>query len=441
MRQLLSLIIIFSTIYISTAQTETGQDPILHIDAKPYASKYLRLGYFYGRQTFLADSLKLDAQGKGQFNLGDHPEIYLIMPPQAEPVELLSDGTSGIRLTLFEDSDYRIDGNSVTKGYDEYYRLLLRDKVSSEDMDKMRDRLLSQHEGDLLGNFLKSLEKPEIPSPEIPEYVHNRDSFRLKFSLQYYQDHYLDPLVLSDPGLIYTPVLEDRVIRYFSGICNQEPLELTGKVDAFFKREMHSETRKFLTEKLLRHYSLNMHKPLEEYVYLHIVKNYYLTGMTGWSTDKQLKQFAGSYSRRHPASLLQVAPNLELPDQRGNLQTLNDNKSSYTLIIFWDYSCDYCRKALEDIVKVWKNYNKSDIQIFTVFTGENLNIWKAYLDQKLPAGWTNTYLTASSGVLAEYNVEKLPSMFLLNDRRVIVDKNFTVDEFETFLKSLEGIKK
>ncbi len=440
MRQLL-IIVIISVIYNCSSYAFPSQDFGIHIHAPAFPNQVITLGYYLGNQTFLLDSILLDTEGTGDYHDLYHKGIYLLVFPDEYTIEVMVDGTGPVNLSRQGmEKSARIEGNDVAVGYNSYFLMTQNRQGDRDSVLHNLSLLMEKNSGNLLGNYLESLQNPEPVLPEISPDTPNPDSIRLLSTYRYYEEHYLDNLVLTDPGLIYTPVLEDKVIRYISRLSEQKPFRLSGQIDALMAREMDQEVRRFLLEMLLRYYSAKVNKPVEEYMYLYLVKNYFLNGEAAWIGDQQMKVLSQSYTERLPASLLQPAPEIELPDRRRENRSIRSIEAPYTLLIFWDYSCDHCRRALEDIVKTWRSRPESGVEVFAVFTGENLNVWEAYLEQKLPAEWTHVYLTSGSPVLYEYHVDRLPSMFLLNERKIIIDKSFTATDFSDFLEELTGPK-
>lgn len=69
------------------------------------------------------------------------------------------------------------------------------------------------------------------------------------------------------------------------------------------------------------------------------------------------------------AKIGESAPHLELPNLSGQTVTLRDFRGSETLMLFWNPSCGFCRKMLDDL-KAWEaNPPKGAPQLLLVSTG------------------------------------------------------------------------
>lgn len=117
--------------------------------------------------------------------------------------------------------------------------------------------------------------------------------------------------------------------------------------------------------------------------------------------------------------------------------TLSSLKGKYILLSFWNASCGPCRRENK---KISGDYNrlKNKIAIVSFSTDKNKSAWlKASKDDNIL--WTNiSDLKGSNGkIKTQYNVQAIPTSYLINKEGVIVEKFIGLDD--DFLNQLEKL--
>ena len=133
-----------------------------------------------------------------------------------------------------------------------------------------------------------------------------------------------------------------------------------------------------------------------------------------------------------------IPPDIALPDKSGQIIKLSSIKNNkYILIDFWASWCSPCRKQNPNLVKVYNKYHNKGFEIYGVSLDKNLDTWiKAIEDDKLP--WINVSDLKywNSVVVSLYNIQAIPSNFLLNSEGKIIAKNLSVEELNSKLNEL-----
>lgn len=142
----------------------------------------------------------------------------------------------------------------------------------------------------------------------------------------------------------------------------------------------------------------------------------------------------------------QNAPDFTLNDVNDKPVSLSSKigKSKLLLIDFWASWCGPCRAENPNVVKVWKEFNKKGLDIFSVSLdreGEKEKWAQAIKDDKLT--WTHVsdlkYWSCAAAKL--YAVNSIPANFLLDDKGTIIAKNLRGDELYNKVKELLTAKK
>ncbi len=459
----LTISIIYSTLLFGKKNCLISLD----INAADYTGQYIKLGHYYGNNSLLVDSFKVESNGTISYSDSIHTGIYLLITPSINSYEFMIAETSELSIQLPREKDngsLQITGNTVSEAFTKYLKQVqsiesrldslkilseksdsYAEKIAIQRISKMvrdsLDTIINEYivafPNTLLSHYLKSLLPVDMPAIKIPSQISNPDSFRWVKSHTYFREHYLDNVELNDNGLIYTPVLEDKIITYLTRIIEQKPLSITRAIDSLLPSIKEPEVSQYVTELLLNKYGGLKHKANEEYVYLHLIKFYYFSGNTPWASNRQIQLLNDEYNLLKPASLYQKAPEILLPDENDKPQSLYAIQADYLVIIFWDYECPHCRRALEDVRKVLQTQSEQNLEVFTVFTGKDLDVWKAFLARKIPHNWTNTHLDNKYATVRLYNISQTPSIFLLSSDKTILSKNFTASTLDSSLNKIQ----
>ncbi len=107
------------------------------------------------------------------------------------------------------------------------------------------------------------------------------------------------------------------------------------------------------------------------------------------------------------------APDFNLKDQYGVIQSLENYKGKVIFLNFWATWCPPCKKEMPDIENIYKEYgeNKKDVIILGV-NSEKENEVKKFLKDK---GYTfPTVIDENSEVMRKYFIQAFPTSFVID---------------------------
>ncbi|CCG53735.1 Thiol:disulfide interchange lipoprotein precursor [Flavobacterium indicum GPTSA100-9 = DSM 17447] len=121
--------------------------------------------------------------------------------------------------------------------------------------------------------------------------------------------------------------------------------------------------------------------------------------------------------------------------------SLKESMGKVTIIDFWASWCGPCRKENPNVVALYNELHSKGLNIIGVSLDEDASKWKeAIAKDKLT--WTHvSNLKGWKDPIAQmYNVDQIPSTFILDEKGTIVAKDLRGEELKAKVKALLGVK-
>ncbi|KAF2331310.1 TlpA family protein disulfide reductase [Flavobacterium daemonense] len=131
-----------------------------------------------------------------------------------------------------------------------------------------------------------------------------------------------------------------------------------------------------------------------------------------------------------------IAPEIELPDTKGNVVSLSSFRGSLVLVDFWASWCGPCIKEQPALLKLHNAY-PDKLSIYSVSMDTKKPLWTAAIAKgKLP--WTNVSDLKywSSPVVSAYMLQSVPLNFLIDKNGIILAKNIHGKALEDMVNGL-----
>jgi len=126
-------------------------------------------------------------------------------------------------------------------------------------------------------------------------------------------------------------------------------------------------------------------------------------------------------------------PDISLPDVSGDTVSFSDLNNKMVLLSFWSSTNNDCVERNLRLKQVYQKYHNKGFEIYQVSLDKNKERWnKAINFDELP--WINVHSTKGSEYAAKiYNVQELPTDYLIKNGEELIAKNPGIKELERHL--------
>ncbi len=133
-----------------------------------------------------------------------------------------------------------------------------------------------------------------------------------------------------------------------------------------------------------------------------------------------------------------LAPEISLPDPKGDTIKLSSTRGSVVLLDFWASWCAPCRKENPNLVNAYNTYHKKGFQIFQVSLDKTKDAWIKGIEDDHLDKWIHVSDVKywQSVVVPLYKIESIPCNFLLDKEGRIIATNLRGEQLQTRLASI-----
>jgi thiol-disulfide isomerase/thioredoxin len=474
MKKIISVLAL-SFLFATSALAKDGYSiKVKFADAK---DSLVYLCHYFGKNTtvFKDDSVKLNNKGEAIFNSDKKivGGIYMLLfADKSASMEMIISNGDNFSLEVTKSNIYstaKFTGKSENEGFYEYQRFLttygreyqkiegeLATAKSKKDSTAVYDKLKTKgkeliafranysqkNPNTFLRKLFDAVDEPEIPTelPILPD--GKKDS---SYPRIFYKTHYWDKYDFRDDRLIYTPIYERKLEDYMTKLVIPVPDSVEAECDKLLtKTKGMEEGFKYTLWYLTRWTETSKVMGMDE-AFVYLVENYYMKGMATWIDSAQLEKYIKRARDIAPNMIGQPAMNLLMQDTTGNTTVpLSSVKANYTILIFWSPDCGHCKKEIPQFDSLYKAVlKKYDVKFYAVDADLETDKWKTFIkENKLGEGWIHVHDPKRvTNFRSFYDVYSTPTIYLLDDKKVIRGKRIDHNNITGLIEWLEKKKK
>jgi peroxiredoxin len=409
------------------------------------------------------DSTTVNPQGNFMFELNDTLQqgVYKIGLDQKNAASIVLSGEEEITIK----ADYgqlKADKITVTNSKEnEAYRFLLNEwnrmagrmvvlnieksQISTvdplyirktKDIDNKVRLVLQEHNVNLL--YLKETYPDTFMSevlvslsllPQLSDYPDLSDSYDNERAFMH--DYFFEFIDFGDERIIYNPFLAKKYFTYMDQYTHHTAEGFKDSADLILSKANENNTvREFTIQFLIDIFNERGPAELADYV----VDNY-VEGCGKPLSERTVEKIE-KFKRLRVG---QIAPEIVSKDADGNTITLSSliRKNDVLMVYFWAPWCEGCEAENPDIVRLYNKFKERGLDIYAVALDSDETKWLKAI-KKHRFSWTNVsdLREWESEAVKAYNVNKTPTIYLLDKKGMIMAKNLRGRELEIKVEGL-----
>ncbi|RLD48394.1 MAG: hypothetical protein DRI94_12590 [Bacteroidetes bacterium] len=427
----------------------------LKINFKNIKNSDLYLGYYYGKKTYVIDTVKINDKGFAEFKSADKLPVglYFIALPNLKYFEIILDKNQKFTVNVkdikllekisFENSQqntnfykYKINiaqlfvksGLLVNRlqinrnNKDSIFEIQKQINTFNKKIKNYKLKVITNNKGTFLAEMINSMIEPDINEfNKLPQNTNMQIQNKLRY--QYYKNHFFDNYNFSNPSLLRSQILDNKLNLFFKKVLKHNPDTIINEIKKLTKKAEKNKSVYIFTIDWLFNYYKDYNKKLGyDKIFVFLVDNFIKTNKITWIDDKTKQIYLQTAEILRPVLIGKIAPELKLKNQNDTIVSLTKKYADVTILLFWSLDDEKSSQAIIDIIDALIEFKDKDIQVYSVCVNSNINDWKStpLTERK---NWINVCDDLNKVNSSGYYLQKVPRIMILDYQKKILTNN------------------
>lgn len=308
-----------------------------------------------------------------------------------------------------------------TPGYDELQadRAALVDKRLA-----FQDELFAQAPQSLFTSYKRAGRNPQLRI--IRDEAGNLDE---KAQVAAFRDEFWDSVDFSDPRLLNTPVIFNKLKRYMKELTPQNANAIIESADKLLVKVLpYDEYFKFAANWITLQYEVGKTPVMDgAAIHVHMIQNYFTRDRAFWADSMTVFGLQQRADQMAHSLVGQPGPDITVPGIDGQPKRLYDSQKEYVAVFMYNPDCEHCIEETPKLVRAYQDL-KNDVDIYAIALDTEDAKWKTFVRNNGMQDFVNVYDPTNRSIFKTYYVDNTPELYLLNRDRTIVAKNLKVNQ-------------
>ncbi len=300
---------------------------------------------------------------------------------------------------------------------------------------------IATHPNHLLSRFLYAMSDVEVPM-DVQKSTDSNAAYK------YYKEHYWDHIDFNEDGLVRVPlnILKQKFDFFFDKVIPPDADMCIKVADLLLAKSENSvEVEKYIIWYLTNRFETSNIMGMDK-AFVITAQKTYCSGKAWWIDSATVRHMCDNARDREPSNIGKPGVPLELADKDGIWHNTGEIKAPYTILIFWDPTCGHCREVMPKLAKIYNDNKAKGWKVVALSPSDKKKEWLEYQKEHpemseflhLLRGEVRSEAWAEN--LRKYYVIASPTIYILNENKVIEANRIDVDKIEDFLNHLTKLK-
>ncbi len=314
-------------------------------------------------------------------------------------------------------------------------------EVINKEIFDNRDKLIAKNPTSIMGVLFKGMKEPDTKKK--PVGITDEKKIQ-EFQYRYYKNNYWSDWDFNDDRLIYAPVYDDKLTKYFKQLIPSIPDSFNVEADKLMKRVKCGTDMYKYTFWWLAHYA-GVSKVMgmdESYVYM--IEQYVMNRDYCGHLDTATKRaYIEDAIRIAPNTIGKKGKDIVLPSNMEVSQSLHDlcKKGEITVLAFFDPTCHHCEVEVPAVDSALNAIEKElgiVVNRYVVQNADEDDKWRKFIkDKRLNNHYTHVHNPSRVGSYrVDYNIVSNPVFYLLDKNGIIKGKRLDHTNIGGLIKHL-----
>lgn len=458
------LLFVFSFLFVlaSYAQSSVNNSTYqIGVRAPSKAGKTVILAQYYQGKTYCMDSAVFSSSGiavlnpkeklpDGQYLIYIRPDIQLelLISNEQPNIRIDIDGkdAANSKITGSKDTqllwEYIREVNSISEQSDALQKQLKAQGLSAEKkkhietqiaaLDKKQsDYVASQiklHKDEWFATFIKGTVQVELPVKNV------KNTLDAEKNREYAKSHYFDNVSFTDPRLWRTNYFPELIDNYITNIIEQIPDTVANHASLLVGKSVGNDFCFIQMLSRLMNYSMQSKLMGMENVWAKLAEDYVFDKKNPLITMMQEVQMKDKYEPLKLNRIGMTGQNIRIADINGDTINTNDIKAEYTILYFYNPTCEHCKKItplLRD--NIYAKYKDKGLHVIAIDIDSDIDAWQNYVTTNKITDWTNCAdPNYKSDFWKYYDTGSIPAIYVLDRNKKIVARKIDEQNLEKF---------
>ncbi|MFN8353758.1 MAG: DUF5106 domain-containing protein [Spirosomataceae bacterium] len=415
----------------------------------------------YGKQYPIADTSKIDEEGNFVFE-GTKPleqGLYLIaFPGRGVEVIVTKEQHFSVEVdTARVVESIQVNGSPETQLYYEHHRTIL---ALNKDFDKrlqekglvnrdLKDLAFKEEWGKIQEELAKYLKKffrknsetftaklvRAYQDPDVPTLSKKGGGVDSLAMYYYGKAHYFDNIDFNDARLLYSPVIEQRLVKFVSTMLYPTADSINAAADYLLTKVNDPKVRKYIVIFFSKKYEI---PPTlgHDGIYTHVLEKYYLGEPTLWDSST-LVQVRRILKIQKPILMGKIIPDIILQDTLNQSFNLHGIQAKYLVLFLYNPGCGHCKAAAPLMAAFYEKYKSKGIAVLAASVYNEEEPWRKFVREQKIGNLLNGRDMLGIVDFEQFNLLQFPMIYILDKDKKIIAKYLQESQVEPLIDSFE----